>query len=800
MSMRKNIWQKTFTILFGLFLTIVITSGLYSVEETGPIRRVAMFVGSNNGGLDRVLLEYADSDASNFAAVMEQMGGILFDDRIILSNPGIEDLNAGFNEIGLKIDDSKADARQLEFLFYYSGHSDEEGLLIGEERYSYKDLRDSIKETGADVNIAILDSCSSGAFTRLKGGVRRSPFLLDESVKTQGHAFLTSSSEDEAAQESDRIGGSFFTHYLISGLRGAADNSLDGKVTLNEVYSYASRETLARTENTQAGPQHPAYNINLTGAGDLVLTDLRVISSGIVFDEQLQGRMFIRDNRGDLVAELKKSPGLEMMISLPSGRYSVAIEYQDDIFETQAMLTNGKKESLTQQDFSRINKEETRSRGDSDEFDFASDIVDEVVKFTDEIGEIIEKELSQVFDTLEIEQDHPNYDNSKIGEEFIFHFIGDNNKIDGVEIGLLNMVTTTVRGVQYGYVGNLVGETVFGTQMANVFNINGGSVTGAQGAGVFNLNDGESRWFQGAGVFNINVGSTTGFQGAGVFNINEGNVRGFQGGGVFNLNNGSVNGFQGAGVFNLNASDLTGFQGAGVFNMNAGFVDGYQGAGIFNSADRVNGTQMSLVNISGDVKGTQFGLVNIGGNVRGTQIGLININNDIKGFPIGLFNISKTGLNHLFGWSDERGLTYAGMQIGTRTIYSIAYGGTEYNDPGKLLIAGYGMGFHLSRESIYIEGDLSAKYYATGLDFESSFNNLFIKASAESMFPSVRGLIGLEISSSLALIAGVTLEGHVPGITIKNDLFHSGDPHTLQHTDIPYALELYPRWFVGIRI
>ena len=117
-----------------------------------------------------------------------------------------------------------------------------------------------------------------------------------------------------------------------------------------------------------------------------------------------------------------------------------------------------------------------------------------------------------------------------------------------------------------------------------------------------------------------------------------------------------------------------------------------------------------------------------------------------------------------------------------------------------MLIAGYGMGFHMSRESIYVEGDLSAKYYTTGLDFESSLNNIFTETSVKSMFPSIRGLIGFEISNSLALFAGISLEGHVPGVTVKNELFHSGDPHTLQHTEIPYTLELYPRWFVGIRI
>ena len=83
----------------------------------------------------------------------------------------------------------------------------------------------------------------------------------------QGYAFLTSSSENEAAQESERLRGSFFTHALLTGLRGAADVSGDGKVTLNEAYQFAFNETLVQTTPTQAGAQHPAYDIKMAGTG-----------------------------------------------------------------------------------------------------------------------------------------------------------------------------------------------------------------------------------------------------------------------------------------------------------------------------------------------------------------------------------------------------------------------------------------------------------------------------------------------------------------------------------------------------
>ena len=163
---------------------------------------------------------------------------------------------------------------RTEIVFYYSGHSDETGLLLGADRVSYQEIRTWVEQTGADVRIAVLDSCASGALTRAKGGVHRPPFLVDTSSAARGHAYLTASSENESAQESDRLGAAYFTHYLVSGLRGAADVSHDGRVTLSEAYQYAFTETLARTETSRGGPQHASYDFQLTGKGDLVMTDL----------------------------------------------------------------------------------------------------------------------------------------------------------------------------------------------------------------------------------------------------------------------------------------------------------------------------------------------------------------------------------------------------------------------------------------------------------------------------------------------------------------------------------------------
>ena len=78
-------------------------------------------------------------------------------------------------------------------------------------------------------------------------------------------------------------------------------------MTLNEAYTYAFNETLASTEKTQYGPQHPAYDISLSGSGDLVLTDLRSASALLTVGDDVAGRLYIRDSQGNLAVELNKT-------------------------------------------------------------------------------------------------------------------------------------------------------------------------------------------------------------------------------------------------------------------------------------------------------------------------------------------------------------------------------------------------------------------------------------------------------------------------------------------------------------
>jgi hypothetical protein len=118
--------------VFVVAVFLLIGLGVFAANETA-LRRFAMFVGSNAGGSDRVTLRYAEEDAKRMATVLEELGGVVPGDTLLLLGAGGRELQAGFRRIAERIHEAQPNARRTEFVFYYSGHSDEQGILLGEE-------------------------------------------------------------------------------------------------------------------------------------------------------------------------------------------------------------------------------------------------------------------------------------------------------------------------------------------------------------------------------------------------------------------------------------------------------------------------------------------------------------------------------------------------------------------------------------------------------------------------------------------------------------------------------------------
>jgi uncharacterized caspase-like protein len=332
-------------------------------QAAGGARRFALVVGANRGAPGRAPLRYAVTDADRFASLVVRMGGVLPADNLVLREPTRQAFLDALAATRTRAAAAKATSTRTEVVVYFSGHADERGLMLGRESVTYRELRQAIAAIAADVGIAILDACASGAITRLKGGRLSPAFLTDDSVQVQGYAFLTSSSENEAAQEAEYLQGSFFTHALLTGLRGAADVSGDGKVTLGEAYQFAFAETLAQTAATQAGAQHPAYDIKMAGTGDVVITDVRENSASLILGSEFEGRFLVLDAQRRLIAELVKPAGRPVELGLEPGQYQVYFAPENALLSTTLRLVEGQRQELVRDSLKPADRLPTTRRG-----------------------------------------------------------------------------------------------------------------------------------------------------------------------------------------------------------------------------------------------------------------------------------------------------------------------------------------------------------------------------------------------------------------------------------------------------
>jgi uncharacterized caspase-like protein len=290
----------------------------------GPTRRFAIIVGNDSGGDGTRDLLYARDDARKLNDILTRLGGVKYEDSFLLLNSTAEDLLRALSEVERRSNIAREHGDRTALFFYYSGHAKDGALRLGDSKLPLESLKQRLSQAPADFRLAVFDACRSGSLTRTKG-VRLAP-AFDVQTEAQrpakGLVILTSSAADEESQESDSIGGSYFSHHLASGLLGDADQSGDGRVSLAEAYAYAYERTVADTADSAAGPQHPTFSFDLAGNGDLVLTDVVVRKEGVRIPAGApSGAWFVVDSRGFIVAEIAKTDGVERLVALAPGKY-----------------------------------------------------------------------------------------------------------------------------------------------------------------------------------------------------------------------------------------------------------------------------------------------------------------------------------------------------------------------------------------------------------------------------------------------------------------------------------------------
>lgn len=345
-------------------------SCLFAAEAHAAPERYALIIGHNQGGKDEPELRYAEADAAKLYEVLGDLGGFRAENMVLLRGHDASAVRRALIALNDRIRTRTADAAVEPMLMvYYSGHADASALHLGGTEFELGELEQLVRGSSAHFRMLVLDACRSGALTRVKGGVRVPPFPIEieEKLSGEGVVFLTSTSANEDAQESDELKGSFFTHYFVSGLVGAADTNGDGVVVLKEAYHYAYEETRRASSRTLIGTQHPTFNYEVRGHGDLVLTTLVGTSSTRGTIAAPPGRTYLvmqASSDGPVVAEIAAADR-RREISVKPGKYFVRSRGADHLLEGETNVSAAETVDLANLKLTRIDYARLVRKGDA---------------------------------------------------------------------------------------------------------------------------------------------------------------------------------------------------------------------------------------------------------------------------------------------------------------------------------------------------------------------------------------------------------------------------------------------------
>jgi hypothetical protein len=343
-------------------IPLTLGCALATVAEAAPepaIReaRLAVIVGANVGDEGDVPLRYAELDALRMRDLLTELGDVAAARAILVRGGGPNEVRGAIREARGRAAELRDAGYRITFLFYYSGHGDQDDLHLPGGRLALDDLRRTVADVTADVRVVVLDACRG--LGRTKGVHKGDEFKISALRGPQGSVEVRASAEGEAAQESDELRGSVFTHFLLSGLRGDADGDGDRRVTMAELYAYAYRRTLLRT---QSGPvtQHATMDIDLEGAGELVLAVPGAAAATITVPPGHASYLVVAMPSAGVIGELTGQPG---GLAVPAGRYLVVMRDGKRTRAAEVDLARGGTARLGAGDFHDVRRDQLVARG-----------------------------------------------------------------------------------------------------------------------------------------------------------------------------------------------------------------------------------------------------------------------------------------------------------------------------------------------------------------------------------------------------------------------------------------------------
>jgi hypothetical protein len=227
----------------------------------------------------RIALKYPQSDALEMQGLWRgpEGGSLDYDHIMVLTNDRATRRNILDS---MKVLFARAKEEDM-VVFYFSGHGLKGAFLPhdyddNDVKIEYTELNDLLSACPAKHKLVIGDACFVGslwASKSVEGGIfkeeaddKKEGFFRELNRSAAGTAFLLSSSADEESFEISSYGRSIFTHYILEGLKGAANANGDDIITVTELFEYAEsnvRVLAARVKKEQTPILRGAFDPNM---------------------------------------------------------------------------------------------------------------------------------------------------------------------------------------------------------------------------------------------------------------------------------------------------------------------------------------------------------------------------------------------------------------------------------------------------------------------------------------------------------------------------------------------------------
>ncbi|HTU63826.1 MAG TPA: caspase family protein, partial [Polyangiales bacterium] len=193
--------------------------------QPAAAQRYALTIGNNFGDSDEGALRWAEDDALRTRTLLTELGDVAEKNATMVLGVDADGLRHALNGLRERIAREKPGADSL-LVAYYSGHGDADSLHLAGSRFPLRELEHWLRAIPVATLVTIVDACRTPqSGVRSKGAHHSEPFdvRLSRDAGPSGRVMITATGNDEVAQESDNLRSSFFTHHLLSGMRGAAD-------------------------------------------------------------------------------------------------------------------------------------------------------------------------------------------------------------------------------------------------------------------------------------------------------------------------------------------------------------------------------------------------------------------------------------------------------------------------------------------------------------------------------------------------------------------------------------------------